>query len=65
MRDDYLDRDGLPALGPDVADLGRLLRDSPLPGHGGRPVVAADRLADLLAVLREASSGPGPGGSLS
>jgi hypothetical protein len=65
MRDDYLDRDGLLALGLDSADVGRLLRDSPLPGHGGRAVVEADRLPDRLEVLREESSGPGPGGSLS
>jgi hypothetical protein len=45
---DYLDRDGLLALGLDEPAVDRLLRDTPLSGHDGRPVVAA---ADLLALL--------------
>jgi hypothetical protein len=50
---DYLDRDRLLALGLDEADVDRLLRDTPLTGHGGRPAVEADRLADLLAMLHQ------------
>lgn len=49
--DDYLDRDGLLALGLDEADVDRLLHDTPLTGHGRRPVVAASRLRELLALL--------------
>jgi hypothetical protein len=49
--DDYLDRDALLALDLDPATVDRLLRDSPLTGHDGRPVVEAERLADLLAML--------------
>jgi hypothetical protein len=51
MSADYLDRDGLLALGLDEADIDRLLRDTPLTGHGGRAVVEAERLADLLEML--------------
>jgi len=29
----------------------RLLRESPLIGHGGHPVVEADRLEDLLGLI--------------
>jgi hypothetical protein len=65
VSDDYLDRDWLLALGLDKADVDRLLRDSPLPGHCGRPLVVADRLQDLLQMLHEDSSGLEPGGSLS
>jgi hypothetical protein len=62
VSDDYLDRDGLLALGLDEADADRLLRDSPLTGHGARPVVEASRLPELLAMLRLASRGSEPGG---
>jgi hypothetical protein len=48
---DYLDRDGLLALGLAKPVVDRLLRDTPLSGHGGRPVVAAERLPDVLALL--------------
>jgi hypothetical protein len=47
----YLDRDGLLALGLDAGTAGRLLRDSALSGHGKRPVVEAEQLAELLAML--------------
>lgn len=49
---DYLDRDALLALGVDEADVDRLLRETPLTGHGGRPVVEAERLSELLEMLR-------------
>jgi hypothetical protein len=55
--DDYLDRDGLLALGLDETDVDRLLRDTPLSGHGGRPVVEAERLHDLVAMLRREEGG--------
>jgi hypothetical protein len=48
---DYLDRDALLALDLDEADVDRLLRGSLLTGHGGRPVVEAEHLDDLLALL--------------
>jgi hypothetical protein len=54
---DYLDREGLLALGLDEADVDQLLRDTPLSGHGGRPVVEADRLDDLLGILRRERGG--------
>jgi hypothetical protein len=50
--DDYLDRDGLVALGLDQAEVDRLLRDTPLTGHFGRPVVEAEFLPELLEMLR-------------
>ena len=62
MSDDYLDRDGLLALGPDEADVDRLLRDSPLTGHGARPVVESNRLEDLLELLRQEQGGSETGG---
>jgi hypothetical protein len=49
--DDCLDRDDLLALGIDEADVDGLLRDSPLTGHGGRPVVEAGRLDELLEMI--------------
>jgi hypothetical protein len=48
---DYLDREGLLALGLPEPVVDRLLRDTPLSGHGGRPVVEAERFPDLLAPL--------------
>jgi hypothetical protein len=48
---DYLDRDALLALGLAESVVDRLLRDTQLTGHGGRPVVAAADLPDLLAML--------------
>jgi hypothetical protein len=48
LSEDYLDRDGLLALGLAQTTVDRLLRDSPMTGHDGRPVVEADRLSDLL-----------------
>jgi hypothetical protein len=52
--DDYLDRSGLLALGLDEADVTRLLRDTPLTGHDGRPVIETKRLPELLEMLRRA-----------
>jgi hypothetical protein len=49
--DDYLDRGGLLTLDLDEPVVDRLLRDTPLRGHDGRPVVAAADLPDLLALL--------------
>jgi hypothetical protein len=48
---DYLDRDALRALSLAGPLVDRLLRDTPLSGHDGRPVVEAERLPDLLALL--------------
>jgi hypothetical protein len=48
---DYLDRDALLDFDIDPATVERLLRDSPLTGHGGRPVVEEERLDDLLEML--------------
>jgi hypothetical protein len=50
---DYLDRDGLLALDIDEADVDCLLRNTPVTGHGGRPVVEAELLPELLEMLRE------------
>jgi hypothetical protein len=56
--DDYLDRNALTALGISDVDADSLLRDSPLTGHGGQPVVEAERLPELLAMLlREKEAG--------
>ena len=51
-RPKYLDKGALLALDLDPAELESLLRDSPITGHGGRPVVEADRLGELLAMIR-------------
>jgi hypothetical protein len=48
---DFLNRDHLLTLGLDPATVERLLHDSPLSGHDGRPVVEEDRLAELLEML--------------
>jgi hypothetical protein len=48
---DYLAAADLAALGLDAATIARLLRDTPLSGHDGKPVVEAERLADLLGML--------------
>lgn len=48
---DYLDREGLLAIGLDEAEVERLLNDSPITGPGGRPVVEADFLSDRIAML--------------
>ena len=48
---DYLDRAALLALAIDPAIVDRLLRDTPLSGHDGRPVIEAERLDDLLGLL--------------
>jgi hypothetical protein len=48
---EFLNRDHLLTLGLDPATVERLLRDSPLSGHGGRPIVEEDRLAELLETL--------------
>jgi hypothetical protein len=53
MTPDYLDRAALEDMGIDAAAIGRLLRDTPLSGHDGRPVVEAERLDDLVAELEE------------
>jgi hypothetical protein len=55
--DAYLDRDGLLALGLDEADVDKLLRDTPLSGHGVRPMVESARRPDLLEMLRWERSG--------
>ena len=47
----YLDRLALLALDLDEAIVNRLLEPSPDSGHDGRPVIEADRLEDLLALL--------------
>jgi hypothetical protein len=52
MIPDYLDCDALLALGLAECDVDRLLRDTPHTGHGGRPVVEAERLAELLDMIR-------------
>jgi hypothetical protein len=57
MIDDYLDRAGLLALGLDEAEVDRLLRQTPVNGNGGRPVVEAERLPELLEQLRQERSG--------
>jgi hypothetical protein len=46
--DDYLGRDDLLALGIGEADVDRLLRGTPLSGHGGRPIVESEGLAELV-----------------
>jgi hypothetical protein len=51
--DDYLDRDALLALGLTDPTVERLLRETPLSGHSGRPVIEAERLPELLAMLRQ------------
>jgi hypothetical protein len=48
---DYLNLAGLLALDLDLDTADRLLTESPLSGHDGRPVVEAERLPDLLAQL--------------
>jgi hypothetical protein len=48
---DYLDREQLLALDLDLDTVDRLLAASSLSGYDGRPVVEAERLADLLAQL--------------
>jgi hypothetical protein len=48
---DYLDREALLALDLPEATVDRLLRDTPLSGTDGRPVIEADRLDDLLGLL--------------
>jgi hypothetical protein len=49
---DYLDESGLRSLGLEKATIERLLRDTPLRGNGGRPVIEAHRVNELLAMLR-------------
>jgi hypothetical protein len=51
VSDDYFDRDALLALDIDPEAVERLLRETPHTGHGGRPVIEAGRLNDLLALL--------------
>jgi hypothetical protein len=48
---DYLDRDDLLALDILSADADELLRQTSHTGGGGRPVVEADRLAELLGMI--------------
>jgi hypothetical protein len=57
--DDYLDRDGLLALGLDEADVDKILRDAALTGHGDRPVVESTTLQDLLDMLSTAGGDDG------
>jgi hypothetical protein len=45
---DYYDRDALLSLDLDAQTVDRLLSASPLTGHDGRPVIEAERLADLM-----------------
>jgi hypothetical protein len=52
MSADYLDENGLRSLGLEKATIERLLQDTPLRGNGGRPVVEANRLTELLDMLR-------------
>jgi hypothetical protein len=51
--DDYLDRDALLALDLSEAEADALLAASPLTGDGGRGVVEAERLPELLEALRQ------------
>jgi hypothetical protein len=51
MNHDYLDRDGLLALGLAEANVDRLLCDTPLTGHDGRPVVEAERAEELAQII--------------
>ena len=48
---DFLNEADLLALGLCDRVVARLLHDSQLTGSGGQPVVEADRLPDLLAML--------------
>jgi hypothetical protein len=48
---DYLTRDDLLLAGLSEDEADAVLRLSPLTGHGGQPVLEADRLEDLLAQL--------------
>jgi hypothetical protein len=48
---EYLGREDLVALGIELELVDCLLRATPLSGDDGRPVVEADRLRDLLAML--------------
>jgi hypothetical protein len=47
----YMGRDDLLALDLDESVVDRLLRDTRHSGHDGRPVLDADRLDDLVAML--------------
>jgi hypothetical protein len=49
---DYLGEDDLRGLGLDEATITRLLRDTPLTGDGGRPVLEAAWLPDLVDMLK-------------
>jgi hypothetical protein len=51
--DDYLDEHGLRSLGLEEASIERLLRISPLLGDGGRPIIEANRLPELLDSLQQ------------
>lgn len=51
MNSDYLGRYDLLALNIDEAIVDRLLLETSLYGHDRQPVVEADRLNDLLALL--------------
>lgn len=55
---DYLDKDDLLALEIDEADVDRLLRNTPLTGHGRRPVVEAERLHEILEMLHREREDP-------
>jgi hypothetical protein len=50
---DYLGRDDVLALDRTSEEADVVLALSAITGHGGEPVVEADRLADLLAQVRE------------
>src|SRR5262249_42203861 len=50
---DYYDLDALPSLGLAIETAERLLAGAPLTGPGGRRMIEAERLPDLLAQLEE------------
>ena len=50
---DYLNHDDLLALDLAAEQADALLTLSAITGHSGEPAVEADRLADLLALVRE------------
>lgn len=53
MAHDYFDRHGLLSLGISEAEADALLTRSQATGNQGRPIIEADRLDDLLEVLRQ------------
>jgi hypothetical protein len=50
---DYLGLDDLLTLGLCPEEANSILRESDLAGHGGQPVIEAERLHDVLASIRD------------